>query len=146
MGGIAGMRILVDMTQERLPYCGNGLVLARATLGERPDLVRGLVRTVVEATARYKQDKAAGLAAVGQFLRQRPGQGGAYLDGPFWAVSGEAVSRGQRTAVRARRGGGDGCPRLASLTPERISDHSGCGRWRRAATSTACIRAVRQPR
>jgi len=68
LGEMPGMRIIVDMTQERLPYCGNGLVMPRQAVAERSDLARRLVRSVVEATARYKQDKPAGTAAVAKFL------------------------------------------------------------------------------
>ncbi|HZU04789.1 MAG TPA: ABC transporter substrate-binding protein [Chloroflexota bacterium] len=68
LGEIPGMRLIVDMTQEKLPYCGNGLVLPRQTLAERAEVVRRLVRALVEAIARYKQDREAGMAAVSRFL------------------------------------------------------------------------------
>jgi ABC-type nitrate/sulfonate/bicarbonate transport system substrate-binding protein len=135
VGELPGMRILVDMTQEKLPYCGNGLVLPRPTLAERPDLVRGLVRTVVEATARYKQDKAAGTAAVSKFLDEsdpvKVERIWAVRSGLFPAKPYPEASGLQFVIAEAA----EADPRLASLTPERISDPS----WVRALDESGYI-------
>ncbi len=135
VGEMPGMRILVDMTQEKLPYCGNGLVLPRQTLAERPELVRALVRTVVEATARYKQDRAAGTAAVSKFLDESDPvkveriwtvRAGLFPPKPYPEASGLQF-------VIAEAAEAD--PRVASLTPERISDPS----WVRALDESGYI-------
>jgi ABC-type nitrate/sulfonate/bicarbonate transport system substrate-binding protein len=128
VGEMSGMRLLVDMTQEKLPYCGNGMILPRATLAERPELVRALVRTVVEATARYKQDQAAGMAAVSKFLDEGDPakveriwtvRAGLIPAKPYPEASGLQFVIDEAAETDAR---------LGDLTPERISDPS----WVRA--------------
>ena len=122
LGEMPGMRILVDMTQEKLPYCGNGLVLQRQTLANRPDLVRALVRTVVEATARYKQDRAAGMTAVAKFLDESDPTKVERI----WAVRSALFpakpypeAQGLQFVIDEAA---ESDARVAALTPERIAD------------------------
>jgi ABC-type nitrate/sulfonate/bicarbonate transport system substrate-binding protein len=70
MANVPGMRIIVDMTREELPYCATSLMTMRSYVRENPDVVRRLTRAFVEATARYKQNKAEGMAAVARFLNE----------------------------------------------------------------------------
>jgi NitT/TauT family transport system substrate-binding protein len=68
LGELPSMQIVVDMTQENIPYCGNGLVALRKYLQEQPDTVRRLTKAFATAMARFKQDQVAGVDAVGRFL------------------------------------------------------------------------------
>ena len=138
LGETPGMRVIVDMTQERLPYCGNGLILQRQAIAERPDLARALVRSVVEATARYKQDKAAGTAAVSKFLDESDPtkveriwtvRSGLFPAKPY------PEPRGLQFVIDEAS---ETDPRVAALTPERIADES----WVRALDDSGYIDAL----
>ena len=68
VGEMPGMRILVDMTKENLPYCGNGWFMQRDYARDNEEIIRRTARATVQATARYKTQKAEGVAAVVRFL------------------------------------------------------------------------------
>ena len=71
IGNQPGMRIIVDMTAENVPYCGNALVATRQYVRENPEVIRRLTRAVVETIARFKVNKAEGMEAVGRFLDEQ---------------------------------------------------------------------------
>jgi len=68
VGGQPGMRILVDMTTENVPYCAGGLVTRGDYSRDRPDVVRRLTKAFVEAIVRFKANKADGMDSVARFL------------------------------------------------------------------------------
>lgn len=68
IGSQPGMRIIVDMTREPVPYCANAVVATRQYLRENPDVIRRFTRAYVEMTARYKLNRAEGMAAVSRHL------------------------------------------------------------------------------
>jgi NitT/TauT family transport system substrate-binding protein len=70
MANVPGMRILVDMTQGDMPYCATSLMTTRGYARENSAVIRRLTRAFVEATARYKTNKAEGTAAVARFLNE----------------------------------------------------------------------------
>jgi NitT/TauT family transport system substrate-binding protein len=70
IGNTPGMRILVDMTREAVPYCTNGVAATRQFIRDQADTVRRLTRALVEAIARFKLDKPAGLDATRRFLSE----------------------------------------------------------------------------
>jgi ABC-type nitrate/sulfonate/bicarbonate transport system substrate-binding protein len=89
VGEMPGMRILVDMTAEDMPYCGNGMFFPRAYVRDNPDVIRRLTRSTVQATARFKQSRSEGVAAVAKFLdADGPAAGRAGLAGAVADVSG----------------------------------------------------------
>jgi ABC-type nitrate/sulfonate/bicarbonate transport system substrate-binding protein len=69
-----GIRILVDMTAEAVPYCGNGWFMQRQYVRDHADIVRRLTRAMVEATARFKLNQAEGVGAVMRFLDESDAQ------------------------------------------------------------------------
>jgi NitT/TauT family transport system substrate-binding protein len=69
-----GMRIIVDMTREAVPYCANAVVAPRQYLRENPDVIRRFTRAYVEMTARYKLNRAEGIAAVSRHLDEHDPQ------------------------------------------------------------------------
>jgi NitT/TauT family transport system substrate-binding protein len=69
-----GMRIIVDMTREAVPYCANAVVTPRQYLRENPDVIRRFTRAYVEMTARYKLNRAEGMAAVSRHLDEQDPQ------------------------------------------------------------------------
>jgi NitT/TauT family transport system substrate-binding protein len=70
VGQMPGMRIVVDMTVENIPYCSTGLVVTRSHVRDNPQVVRRLVKSIVEATARFKLDQAEGTESVARFLNE----------------------------------------------------------------------------
>jgi NitT/TauT family transport system substrate-binding protein len=74
LGGQPGMHIIVDMTREPVPYCAQGVVATRAYLRDHPDVVRRFTRAYVEMTARYKLNRAEGMAAVSRHLDEHDPQ------------------------------------------------------------------------
>jgi NitT/TauT family transport system substrate-binding protein len=74
IGNVPGMTVLVDMTREAVPYCTNSFAATRQFVQEQPDTIRRLTRATVEAIARLKLDKAAGLDATRRFLSEEDPQ------------------------------------------------------------------------
>ncbi len=68
IGSQPGMRVIVDMTQADVPYCGNGIVTTRQYLRENPESAKRLTRALVAAIAHYKLDRTEGIEATGEFL------------------------------------------------------------------------------
>ncbi|HLH26765.1 MAG TPA: ABC transporter substrate-binding protein [Chloroflexota bacterium] len=68
VGNTPGMRVLVDMTREAVPYCTNSLAVTQQFGRDQPDTVGRLTRALVEAIARFKRDKPVGLEATRRFL------------------------------------------------------------------------------
>jgi NitT/TauT family transport system substrate-binding protein len=69
-----GMRIIVDMTREAVPYCANAVVTTRQYMRDNPDVIRRFTRAYVEMTARYKLNRAEGMAAVSRHLDEQDPQ------------------------------------------------------------------------
>jgi NitT/TauT family transport system substrate-binding protein len=63
-----GMHVIVDMTTENQPYCGNALVMLRQYTRDNADVGRRLTRALVEALARFRTNKEEGADAIGKFL------------------------------------------------------------------------------
>jgi ABC-type nitrate/sulfonate/bicarbonate transport system substrate-binding protein len=68
IGNEPGMHVVVDMTREEIPYCGNALTTTRQYAREQPAVMRALTRSLVEAIARYKLNRPEGVEAVAHFL------------------------------------------------------------------------------
>jgi NitT/TauT family transport system substrate-binding protein len=68
IGNEPGMHIVVDMTRENIPYCGNALAANRQYVRDQPAVMRALTRSIVEAIARYKLNPTEGAEAVAHFL------------------------------------------------------------------------------
>lgn len=65
-----GVHVVVDMTQENVPYCGNGVVVMRSALRENPDIYRRFTRALAEIVARFKTNREEGVAAVAEFMNE----------------------------------------------------------------------------
>ena len=74
VGNQPGPRIVVDMTNESFPYCGNSMVATRQYVRENPEVVRRLMKALVETIARYKLNKAEAMEAIGSFLQEQDPQ------------------------------------------------------------------------
>ena len=72
IGTQPGMHVIVDMTLENIPYCGNALITMRSYLRDQPEAVRGITRSVIEALVRFRRVKAEGVDAVARFLNEDP--------------------------------------------------------------------------
>jgi NitT/TauT family transport system substrate-binding protein len=68
IGNEPGIHLVVDMTRENVPYCGNALAANRPYVRDQPAVMRALTRSLVEAIARYKLNKTEGVEAVAHFL------------------------------------------------------------------------------
>ncbi len=62
------------MTQENVPYCGNGVVVMRSNVRENPELFRRFTRALAEIVARFKSSRAEGMAAVAEFMNEQDSQ------------------------------------------------------------------------
>lgn len=72
IAGIAkklGFRILVDMAKVDYPYVHMGLVTTRAYILRHEDVVRRVVRSLIEGIHFYKTNKAASLKVLGKYLK-----------------------------------------------------------------------------
>ncbi|HLH23600.1 MAG TPA: ABC transporter substrate-binding protein [Chloroflexota bacterium] len=74
LGNQPGMRIIVDMTREAVPYCAQGVVATRQYVRDNPDVIRRFTRAFVEMTARYKRNREEGMAAVSHHLDEHDPQ------------------------------------------------------------------------
>ena len=64
IGNQPGMHIVVDMTTENIPYCGNAMGSTRQYLREHPEVMRAMTRSFVEAITRFRLNKEIGRAHV----------------------------------------------------------------------------------
>jgi NitT/TauT family transport system substrate-binding protein len=72
IGAAPGMHILIDMTKENIPYCGNAITTMRTYNRDQPEAVRRVARSVVESLLRFKRIKSEGVDAVARFLDEDP--------------------------------------------------------------------------
>jgi NitT/TauT family transport system substrate-binding protein len=70
IGAQPGMHIIVDMTLENIPYCGNALMTMRSYLRDEPETVRRVTRSVIESLVRFRRVKAEGVDAIARFLNE----------------------------------------------------------------------------
>jgi ABC-type nitrate/sulfonate/bicarbonate transport system substrate-binding protein len=84
LGSQPSLHVVVDLTRETVPYCGNSFVMTRQYARENPDVVRRLVKSLVETIARFKLDQPAAMQSIGNFLRERDPQKLEHLWG-VWA-------------------------------------------------------------
>ncbi len=82
IGNEPGMHIIVDMTTENIPYCGNALGATRQYVRDQPEVMRALTRSFVEAITRFRLDKAEGVQAVAAFL----GENDTYKAEQLWGT------------------------------------------------------------
>jgi NitT/TauT family transport system substrate-binding protein len=71
IGNQPGMRLLVDMTKENVPYCPQGVVALRQYVRDNADVIRRFTRAFVEMTARFKQNREEALAAISHHLDEQ---------------------------------------------------------------------------
>jgi NitT/TauT family transport system substrate-binding protein len=70
LGDLPGMRVILDMSTQDTPYCGNAVVTTRQYAREHPDTVRRFTRALVAAIIRFKTNRAESLQAVSTFTQQ----------------------------------------------------------------------------
>ncbi len=122
MANVPGMRILVDMTREEMPYCATSLMTTRSYVRENPDVIRRLTRAFVEATARYKQNKAEGMAAVAGFLNESDPAKVEHVWETWQRLFLAKPYPDQRGIQFIIDQVAQSDPRVGALTPEQISD------------------------
>ena len=138
LGNQAGMSTIVDMTRENQPYCGNALVVTGQTIREAPDVVRRLTRSLTEALARFRLNKAEGAEAVAKFLSDQDHEKAAQLWETWVLLFPEKPypdPRGIQFVLDELAQSDD---RAKALTPEQIID----ARWVRELDESGFIDAL----
>jgi len=78
------LHVVVDLTTDNVPYCGNSFVMMRELVRDNPAVVRQLIKSLVEAVARFKLDKPTAMAAISHFQQEKDPQKLEHLWG-IWA-------------------------------------------------------------
>ena len=122
IGNQPGMRILVDMTKEAVPYCASALGSTRQFLRDNPDLARRLTRSFTEALARFKLNREEGMAAVGGFLNESDPQKLDSVWSTWRALFVEKPYPDPAGVQFVIDEVGQGDERVRGLTPDQVSD------------------------
>jgi ABC-type nitrate/sulfonate/bicarbonate transport system substrate-binding protein len=133
-----GLQTVVDMSQENLPYCTYGLATSRDYLRAHPELVGRFTKAVVDTIARYKLDREAAIAAVGNFLNQTDPQKNA-TSRDSWARIFPAKPYVNRQAMQlSLEQAGEIDTQVRALDPEALIDD----RWIRDLDQSGYIDAL----
>jgi NitT/TauT family transport system substrate-binding protein len=124
LGAQPGMHVLIDMSTENIPYCGNALSTLRQYLREQPEPMRRLVRAVTEAHVRFKYNKAEGMDAVARFVDESDMQKVEKLWGVWVRMYPDRPYPEPEAVKFVLDEVGQTDPRVRGLTPEQISDAS----------------------
>jgi NitT/TauT family transport system substrate-binding protein len=115
-----GFNVIVDMSETSMPYCNQGVIAMRKYVEDNPDVVRRMMRSLVEGIARYKQNRQESIAAVGAIAGNedpvklehlRDAWAKVYPAKPYPDLAGLRFVLDEMAAAD---------PRLAQLDPERM--------------------------
>jgi ABC-type nitrate/sulfonate/bicarbonate transport system substrate-binding protein len=122
LGAQPGMHVLIDMSRENIPYCGNAIVVTRQLAREQPEIVRRLARAVTEAHLRFKYHKPEGLEAIARFIDEQDLQKVEQLWQVWIRMYPDKPYPDPRGIQFVLDEAGQADPRVRALTPEQVSD------------------------